>query len=189
MINNKLNFEKIRRNKSYTKIEYILRILWTISSPLFTFSPRNCFFWRSFLLRIYGAKIGKNVHIYPSAKIYIPWNLQIADFSSIGEWALIYNIGMVQIGRGVTISHKAQICSGTHQYETPDLPLIKKPITKDDYVWICTEAYVGPGCNLGEGAIIGAKSVVVKNINKWEIVAGNPAKYLKKRKLTSLEKS
>ena len=184
--NNRLNFEKIRNHKFYTKAEYLGRFLWSLTSPLFNLSPRNFFFWRSFLLRIFGAKVGRNVHIYPSAKIYIPWNLQIDDFSSIGEWALIYNLGKVMIGKGATISHKAQICSGTHQYESPELPLIKKNIQIDNYAWICTEAFIGPGCKVGEGAIVGAKSVVVKNINKWEIVAGNPAKYIKKRNLKKI---
>ena len=141
------------------------------------------FFWRSFLLRIFGAKVGKNVNIYPSAKIYMPWKLKIGDFSSIGEWALIYNLGEIEIGKSVTISHKAQLCSGTHDYKKPNLPLLKKTIHVCDYVWICTDAYIGAGCVIGEGSIIGAKTVVVKNVGNWSVFAGNPAKFLKKREL------
>lgn len=180
----KLDIKTCREQKSYSFIEYFGRILWSLISPFFYYSPRNFFFWRSFLLRMFGAKVGKNVNIYPTAKIYIPWNLIIDDFSSIGEWVLIYNLGMVEIGSSVTISHKAQLCSGTHDYANANLPLLKKTIIIRDYVWICTDAFIGPGCEIGEGSIIGAKSVVVKSVESWGIFAGNPAKFLKKREIS-----
>ena len=179
-----LNISECRNLKSYSTKEYIYRILWTLVSPFFFLSPRNFFFWRSFLLRLFGAKVGKNVNIYPTAKIYIPWNLIINDFSSVGEWALIYNLGKIEIGSSVTISHKAHLCSGTHDYANPNLPLLKKTIIIRDYVWICTDAFIGPGCEIGEGSIIGAKSVVVKNVGDWSIFVGNPAKFLKKREIS-----
>ena len=135
------------------------------------------------MLRIFGAKIGKNVHIYPRAKIFIPWNLKIGDYSSIGDWALIYNIGELVLGNSVTISHKAHICTGTHLYEKYDLPLIKQNTFINDFVWICTEAFIAPGCNIGKGSVIGARSVVLNDINDWEVVGGNPAKFIKKRKM------
>ncbi len=181
--NKKLDIGACRNLKSYSFFDYIKRILWTITSPAFFLSPRNMFYWRSFLLRIFGAKVGKNVNIYPSAKIYMPWNLKIGEFSSIGEWALIYNIGKVEIGKSVTISHKTQLCSGTHDYTNPKLPLIKKRIIIHDYVWICTDAFIGPGCEIGEGSIVGAKTVVVKNLGNWSIFVGNPAKFLKRREI------
>ena len=181
---NKLDIKGCRNKKAYSNSEYFGRILWSIISPLFYFSPRNFFFWRSFLLKMFGAKVGKNVNIYPSVKIYIPWNLSIDDFSSVGEWALIYNIGKIKIGKSVTISHKAQLCSGTHDYKKPNLPLLKKTIIIGDYVWICTDAFIGPGCEIGEGSIIGAKSVVFKNLGNWGIFAGNPAIFLKKREIS-----
>ena len=177
----KLDIKNCRKQKSYSYSEYFGRILWSLVSPFFYFSPRNFFIWRSFLLRLFGAKVGKNVNIYPSAKIYIPWNLSIDDFSSIGEWVLIYNLGRVKIGKAVTISHKAHICSGTHKYHLPNLPLVKNPIVINDYAWVCSDAFISDGCIIGEGSIIGAKSVVVKNVKKWQIVAGNPAKFIKKR--------
>ena len=177
----KLDIKNCRKEKTYSNSEYIGRILWSLVSPLFHYSPRNFFAWRSFLLRLFGAKIGKNVNIYPSAKIYIPWNLSIDDFSSIGEWVLIYNLGQVIIGKAVTISHKSHICCGTHKYYLPNLPLVKNPIVINNYAWICSDAFISDGCIIGEGSIIGAKSVVVKNVKKWQIVAGNPARFIKKR--------
>ncbi len=133
------------------------------------------------MLKIFGAKIGRNVHIYPSSKIYLPWNLSIGDNSCIGEWSLIYNLGHISIGNSVTISHKVHLCSGTHDYQDKLLPLIKKSISINNFSWICAESFIGPGCKVGEGAIVGARSVVVSNVNPWEIVAGNPSRFIKKR--------
>ncbi len=177
----KLDIEENRKFANYSTLEYILRILWDLFSPLFYLSPRNFFFWRSFLLRIFGAHIGKNVHIYPSAKIYLPWKLSVGDYSSIGEWTLIYNLGPVIIGNSVTISHLSHLCAGTHQYNISSLPLQKLPIVIKDNVWLCTEAFIGPNCTIGEGTVVGARSVVLKSLDDWLVVGGNPARIIKKR--------
>jgi len=178
-----IDVNSCRSKKNYTYREYLLRFIWNLLNPFFSLSPRKCFFWRNFMLRVFGAKIGKNVHIYPSVKIFIPWNLSIGDYSSIGDWAIIYNLAEVVLENSVTISHKAHICTGTHIYEDKDLPLVKKKIIIHDFAWICTEAFVSPGCNIGEGSVIGACSVVLNDIPEWEVVGGNPARFIKKRKM------
>ena len=159
------------------------RILWGICKPVFRFSPRIMFRWRCFLLRLFGAKIGRNVHIYNSSDIYFPWNLDVGDWSSIGENVLIYNLGMVHIGSKTTISHRAHICAGTHDYTDPVLPLKKIPIHIADQVWVCADSYIGPGVHVGEGAVVGARAVVIKDVKEWTVVAGNPAKPIKTRNL------
>jgi putative colanic acid biosynthesis acetyltransferase WcaF len=161
----------------------IKRFLWGLIKPLFRYSPRTFFSFRNFLLKLFGAKIGSNVHIYNSVIIYMPWNLEINDWSSIGEYAFIYNLGHVFIGSQVTISHLAHLCAGTHDYEDPAMPLLKPPIFIGDQAWICTEAFVGPGVTVGEGAVIGARAVVVNDVSPWTVVAGNPALIVKQRVL------
>jgi putative colanic acid biosynthesis acetyltransferase WcaF len=178
-----------RRAKKYSRLELFRRILWSFGRLFFRFSPRPCFGWRRFVLRCFGAKIGVHVHIYPSTWIYFPWNLTVGDWSAIGEQAFIYNLGPVTLGAQVTISHRAQLCAGTHDYTQPDLPLIKPPIVIHDQAWICADAFVGPGVTVGEGAIVGARAVVMKNIEPWDIFAGNPAKVIKKRSLSVLQGS
>lgn len=168
----------IAANRSATKYsarELVARIIWTAAFPLFRFSPRICFGWRSFLLRLFGAKIGRNVHVYNSATIYMPWNLELGDWSAIGELAYIYNLGPIRIGNRVTISHRAHLCAGTHDHTLPDLPLIKPPININDQAWICADAFIGPGVVVGEGAVVGARAVAMKDVEPWSIVAGNPA--------------
>jgi putative colanic acid biosynthesis acetyltransferase WcaF len=159
----------------------ILRLLWSFGKILFRFSPRPFFAWRRVVLQCFGSKIGIHVNIYNSAIIYFPWNLQIDDWSSIGEDALIYNLGPVRIGSRATISHRAHLCAGTHDYRKADLPLLKPPIVIEDHVWICADAFVGPGVRVREGAVVGARAVVVEDVEAWSVVAGNPARFIKKR--------
>ena len=109
----------------------------------------------------------------------------MGDWSAIGEDAFIYNLGKVTLGEKVTISHRAQLCAGTHDYTQPDLPLLKPPIVIENQAWICADAFIGPNVTIGEGAIVGARAVVMKNVEPWMIVAGNPAKLIKKRELKS----
>lgn len=159
----------------------VRRILWSFAQPLFRFSPRPFFGWRRFLLRCFGAKIGRSVHIYPSATIYLPWNLNVGDQSAIGEYAFIYNLGPVILGERVTISHRAHLCAGTHDHTKRDFPLIRPPITIASDAWICADAFVGPDVTVGKGAIVGARAVAMKDVEPWSIVVGNPARESKKR--------
>ena len=174
-----------RSAQKYTADEQLRRVSWSLGKLFFRFSPRPCFGWRRFVLRCFGAKIGRHVHFYPTAKIYFPWNLTVGDWSAVGEDALIYNLGPVTLGEKVTISHRAHLCAGTHDYSQPDLPLLKPPIEIKSGAWICADAFVGPGVVVGEGAVVGARAVVVKNVEPWSIVAGNPAREIKKREVHS----
>ncbi len=176
-----LDIQSNRSAAKYSRKELCLRVLWGFGKIAFKLSPRPCFGFRCWLLRCFGAKIGKNVNIYPSANIYYPWNLEIGDDSAIGEWALVYNLGKVIIGSRTTVSQRVHLCAGTHDYRKPDLPLIKPPIFIGAEVWICADAFIGPNVTVGNRAIIGAASVVVKDCSGGTIYAGNPVKIIKER--------
>ena len=180
-----LDIQSNRAAKKYSGSEMSRRILWSVGQWLFCLSPRPCFGWRRFVLRCFGASVGKNVNTYPSTRIYFPWSLTVGDWTAIGEDVLIYNLGLVTLGEKVTISHRAHLCAGTHDYTRPELPLLKPPIEIGDQAWICADAFVGPGVTVGEGAVVGARAVVTKNVEPWTVVAGNPARFIKKRELTS----
>ena len=179
-----LDVEQNRRARKYSQGEMTRRVLWAFALPLFRFSPRPCFGWRRFLLRCFGAKIGQSVHVYPSARIYFPWNLEAGDESAIGEQVFIYNLGRVTLGQRVTISHRAHLCAGTHDHTRPDFPLLRPPIVIGSDAWICADAFVGPGVTVGEGAIVGARAVAMKDVKPRSIVVGNPARESKKRENT-----
>lgn len=178
-----INIQENRKHLNYSKWIYAKRILWSFGKLFFKLSPRIAFGYRNAILRLYGAKIGKGVHIYSSAQIWFPWNLEIDDWSAIGEDALIYNLGKIKIGKQVTISHKSQLCAGTHDYTDPLMTLIKPEIIINDQVWICAGAFVGPGTVIKEGCVIGACAVQMKDTEPWGIYVGNPAKLIKTRTL------
>jgi putative colanic acid biosynthesis acetyltransferase WcaF len=92
-----LEIATCRGLRPYSQREYLLRILWTLATPLFRFSPRPYFGWRRMLLRLFGAQVGAGAHVYPSARIYLPWKLTLGKESSVGQWALVYNLGPVTI--------------------------------------------------------------------------------------------
>lgn len=159
-----------------------MRVAWGLSrSTIFYWSPRPLWFFRCWILRLFGAKIGGSVHIHNTARICYPWLLQIGDHSAIGEYALIYNLGKVEIGKFVTISQYSHLCAGSHDYSTREMRLIRATITVHDDAWICTNALVGPGVTVGQGAIVGAGSVAMRDISPWTIVSGNPAAPFKRR--------
>ena len=83
----------------------------------------------------------------------------------------------------MTISQRAHLCAGTHDYTDPSMPLQKPPISIGDQVWVCADAFVGPGVTIGEGALVGARAVAVTDVESWQIVVGNPARPVKKRVL------
>ncbi len=180
-----LDIASCRRLRPYSGREYVGRILWGLAMPLFRLSPRSFFGWRSFLLRLFGAQIGSGVHVYASARIYLPWNLKLGNEAGVGEWVLIYNLGPVSIGERATISHRAHLCAGTHDYRHPQLPLLRLPIEIGAQAWVCADAFVGPGRCVGEGAIVGAGAVVVRDVPSWRIAVGNPARVIGPREMAS----
>lgn len=176
-----LDIQANRSAVKYSRAALMLRVLWGAGKILFRLSPRSCFGLRRALLRVFGAKLGTNVHIYSSALIYYPWNLEMGDESSVGEWALIYNLGKVSIGKRTTISQRVHLCAGTHDYKDPSMPLIKPPILIGNEVWVCADAFIGPNTVIQDRSIVAAASVVVKDVEQSQIVGGNPAKLIKLR--------
>ena len=171
-----LDIANNRKAVKYSRGEQVKRLLWALAQPLFRYSPRPCFAWRRMLLRLFGGRIGRKVNIYGSAIIYMPWNLEIGEYSSIGEHVFVYNLGRVRVGASVTVSLRAHICAGSHDYQDPAMELLKLPITILDQAWVGADAFIGPGVIVGEGAVVGARAVVVKDVEPWQIVAGNPAR-------------
>jgi putative colanic acid biosynthesis acetyltransferase WcaF len=171
-----------RAAAKYSRSEIAKRMLWVLMTPLFRWSPRIAFGWRNLLLRLSGARIGRHVRVEPSATVAMPWNLTIGNWSAVGARVRLYSLGAITLGSGVTVSQGAHLCAGTHDYSDPTMPLLKPPITIGDRAWICADAFVGPDVTVGEGAVIGARAVVVKDVEPWAVVAGNPARLLKRRK-------
>jgi acetyltransferase-like isoleucine patch superfamily enzyme/glycosyltransferase involved in cell wall biosynthesis len=169
---------------TWKPMENIKRALWMIvRGSLFRMSFHNWYGWRRLLLEMFGAKLGKGVRIRPTALVEIPWNLSVGDDVVIGDYAIIYSLGKITIGRASTISQYAHICAGTHDYTTRRFPLIKPPIVIGDEVWIAADAFVGPGVTVGDRAVVGARATVTNDVPCDQVVAGPNAKILKRRVL------
>jgi putative colanic acid biosynthesis acetyltransferase WcaF len=184
---NKIGNKLMHNKDTYTGASLSLndrlkRLVWGfVYLFLFRYSPRPLHSWRSFLLRLFGASIGKGVHVYPKVSIWAPWHLVIGDETGIANGVILYSQGIITLGKRVVISQGSHLCAGTHDFTKKGFPLITKPITIGDNVWVAAESFIHPGITIHEGAVIGARSVVIKDIPAWMVCAGNPCKPLKTR--------
>ncbi len=166
----------------------LARVAWAIVwGTLFRWSPRILFGWRRLLLRCFGATIGKNARISPSVKVWAPWNLSVGDEAAIAHNVDCYCVDRLTIGNHATVSQNAFLCTASHDIRDPHMKLITAPIVIADQAWICAGVFLGMGLTVGEGAVAGAMSVVTKDVPAWQIVAGNPARSIALRQLTSVE--
>ncbi len=161
------------------------RIIWQITWFFFTlpFPRKSGNTLKIILLKFFGAKVSFKSTVYSSAKIYMPWNLYMDDFSCIGPDVNIYNVDKIILKSNVVISQNAYLCTASHNINSLKNELVTKPIFIHAYAWVGTEAYIGPGVTILEGAVVGARACVFKNIDEWNVVGGNPAKFIKKRNL------
>jgi putative colanic acid biosynthesis acetyltransferase WcaF len=176
-------------NNPYTEPSFSLRnraqrVIWgVVYAILFKPSIRPMHQWRAFLLRLFGARIGINVHIYPTVKIWAPWNLTVGDNVGIGDGVTLYDMDKIVIGDYCVISQGAHLCGGAHDYNSKNFQLYARPILIGEYAWICTEAFISLGVSIPDGCVVGARAVVTKTLeDSWTVYAGSPCKKIKKRK-------
>lgn len=174
-------YKQYREEKPHCRKMRLWRIINATLFPLLSPLKRNA------LLRKFGAQIGKGGIIYRSARIYAPWNLKIGDWTVVGPRVSIYNKAMVEIGDEVVVSQDVFLCTASHDISSPSLALVSKPIIIGPVVWIAAKSIVLPGVTIGEGAVVGAGSVVTKDVEPWTVVGGNPAKFIKKRVVREAE--
>jgi putative colanic acid biosynthesis acetyltransferase WcaF len=162
--------------RKYSRREQLLRVLWTFGRWLMILSPHPCYGWRRLVLRAFGARVGHKARVHSSTIVFMPWNVELGDWSAIGQEAFIYSLGPVRIGHRATVSYRAHVCAGTHDFSDPTLPLLKPAVTIADDAWVGTEAFIGPGVVVGRGAIVAARAVVVKDVEPLTVVGGHPAR-------------
>lgn len=146
-----------------------------------SWTPKPANQWRLFWLKLFGCKIYGKPFVHQRARIQIPWNLILHDHACLGDRANAYTLGVIEIFEHATVGQEVYLCTGTHNFHTPEMNLITSKITIHKNVFIGVRAIIMPGIIIGENAIIGAGSLVTKNVAKNTIVGGNPAKYIKYR--------
>ena len=137
--------------------------------------------WRLFILKVFGATISGIPFVHSTVKIQIPWHLTMKHRSCLGDRSNAYSLGKIEILEGATVAQEAYLCTGTHDFKDPSLQLITKPITIGKNSFIGARAMILPGISIGEQAIVGAMSVVSKDVPGHQIIAGNPAKNIGER--------
>jgi putative colanic acid biosynthesis acetyltransferase WcaF len=164
--------------------DLLRRALWEcVQLPFHPLRPRGLSWMRVALLRMFGAKIGKNVLICGGVRVHVPWNLELGDYAAIGDKVEIYNLAPIRIGAHTTVSQHTYLCASSHDYTRSDFPLYSLPITVGAQAWIAAGAFVAPGVTIGEGSVVGARSVVLRDIPPWTVAAGNPCKLIKPREV------
>lgn len=172
-----------RHVSAWTTRQKAGRVLWwLVQATLWRWSWHNAYRWRRMLLRSFGATLHRTTRLRPSVRIEIPWNLTLGANTVVGDFANLYALGPITLGDRVTVSQHTHLCAGTHDFDRPDLPLIRPPIVIEDDAWIAADAFVGPGVTVGQGAILGARGCAFKDLEPWTIYGGNPAKAIKPRK-------
>jgi putative colanic acid biosynthesis acetyltransferase WcaF len=176
---------KMKENTLSTQ-NRILRGVWSVVwLLLYRPTPRPLHFWRRFLLRSFGARIGKGAHPYPSARIWAPWNLVMEDDSCLSEQVECYCVDKIFLGKRVTVSQYSFLCTASHDYTRSEMPLVTAPIRIEDDAWVTADVFVGPGVTIGEGAVVGARSTITNDVPNWVVVAGSPPKILGAREFFS----
>lgn len=146
-------------------------------------TPKPANSWRLIVLKLFGAKIYGKPFVHQRARIQIPWNLIMHDKACLGDRANAYTLGILEIHEHATVAQEAYICTGTHAFEKETMNLITLPIKIGAHAFIGARAFVMPGVSIGDGAVIGACSVVTKDMPAYTISAGQPCKPLKSRNM------
>lgn len=157
--------------------------MWLICwSLLYRSSPRPFHAWRAMLLRLFGAKMGPHCHFYPASRVWAPWNLICEDQVTAGDGVEIYNPAPVRLNSHAILSQNSYLCGATHDFDDPTFPLLAYRMEVGRYAWVCARACIGPGVNVGEGAVLGLASVATRDLEPWVVYAGLPAVRVKNRR-------
>jgi putative colanic acid biosynthesis acetyltransferase WcaF len=163
---------------------WFVQIWWLVQSLLFHTSPQVFYGWRRFLLKLFGAKIGKNVMLRPSVTVTYPWKLTIGDDSWVGDHVTLYTLGPIVIGRDAVVSQHSYLAAASHDYTRPSFDIYQKQITIEDEAWVAAHCFIGPGVTVGRGAVVGSCSVAFKDVPPMMVCTGNPLKVIRPRVVT-----
>ena len=163
------------------KSKIAVQLWWILQGTLFAWSPQFLYEWRAFLLRLFGAQIGKKVKIRSTVQVTYPWKVKIGDYSWVGDSCILYSLGDITIGSHVAIAHSVYVNTGGHEYNKKTFDIFSRPVVIEDECWITNDVYIAPGVTIGKGTIVSARSSVLKDLPAGKICVGTPAKPIKDR--------
>ena len=168
----------------YPRREIVLRGIWlVVENTLFRWSPRPFHAWRAWLLRCFGATISDlaKVVVFPTVTVHFPWKLILEPRSMLGPHVRVYNSAPIRLGYGANVSQFTHLCAGSHDYLQWRLPTTFGPIVVGANAWLGAEVFVGPGVEIGELAVVGARSVVIADLPARKVCVGHPCRPIKDR--------
>lgn len=170
----------------WTTQQRVMRVLWDICWCLFcSWTPKPANPWRLFWLRLFGTKIDGTPFVHQRARIEIPWNLTLHDRCCLGDRTNAYTLGEIEIGARATVAQEVYLSTGSHDFSTVRIPLVTGKIAIGEDVFIGARAFVMPGVTIGARSVVGACSVVTKDVPADSIAAGNPCKVVGAREISS----
>jgi putative colanic acid biosynthesis acetyltransferase WcaF len=161
------NFDRGRPN-------WVIILWWLVQAIAFPLSLHNFNSFRVWLLRLFGAKIGKGVIIRPTSRFTYPWKIAISDYSWIGDDVVLYSVDRIEIGCHCVISQKSYLCTGSHDISDRAFGLKTAPIQIGNGVWIASDCFVAAGVKIGANSVIGARSSVFRDIPSQQVAWGSP---------------
>jgi putative colanic acid biosynthesis acetyltransferase WcaF len=162
------------------------RVAWGIvSSTLFRCSPVPCFGWRRFLLRLFGARLAATARVYPTTRIWAPWNLVMENDACLGPDVHCLNVATLTVGPEATVSFGTVLCAASHDIHSVDRRLIAGPIRIERGAFLFAEAFVCMDVTIGEGAVVAARAFVRRSVGAYDVVAGNPAQIVSRRRVAA----
>ena len=185
MNNGRTDLSKFNNSWYSSEVPKLRLALWIVVSSIFFLNSLSVFgSLKKFLLRAFGAKIGKGVVIKQSVRIKYPWLLEIGDHVWIGECCWIENHALVRIGNNVCISQGAMLLCGNHDFKKSTFDLVVGKIILEDGVWIGARSLVCPGITCKSHAVLSVESVASKDLEAYSIYRGNPAQKVRDRIIT-----
>jgi putative colanic acid biosynthesis acetyltransferase WcaF len=160
---------------------WYVQLWWIVQASLFRWSPQFAYAYRAWLLRLFGAKIGKKVVIRPTATITYPWKVDIGDYAWVGDDVVLYSLGPITIGQHTVVSQRSYLCAGDHDYTLPDFPIRGEAIHIGEQCWIAADTYIAPGIKIGAQTLVGARSSIFADLPAGMVCLGTPCKAVKKR--------
>lgn len=163
----------------------LARLIWGACWLLLCrWTPRPLHGWRRIVLRRFGADIGAGAHVYPDVRIWAPWNLQMGPKSCLADGVHCYNVAQVTLEGNALVSQRAFLCTASHDFDDLEFPLIGAPIKIGASAWVAAEAFIAPGVTVQNSAVVLARAVVTSDIEQNTVVGGNPARIIRKRKIS-----
>ena len=164
------------------KKELCLLLLWQWAWTIFcSWTPKPLNSWRLIWLKLFGCKLSGSPFVHPRARIEVPWNLTLHHRSCLGDGANVYSLGEIELRARCTVAQESYLCSGTHQFSDANLPLQVGKIIIGEDAFLGARTFIMPGITIGDGAVIGACSVVTKDMPAWTICYGHPCAPVKPR--------